>query len=72
MAKLRVDLFCSQPSRILAASLDAFGHIGPFVFLEDVAEQVLNFLFEEFCILIMVGISCIKDLMPINLVEEAL
>jgi hypothetical protein len=42
--------------------------IRPFVFGEDVAQQVLDLLFEEVHISIFVGIGCIKDLVSIDLV----
>jgi hypothetical protein len=67
---MSIDPLVAHQPRFLAPSLNAVGHIRSFVFGEDIAEHVLNLLFKVLNIPFIVWIGCIKDLLPINLVDE--
>jgi hypothetical protein len=66
MPKTSVDLFVGHRSWLLALSMAVIGQFQHFFFCEDVTEQVLDLLFKDLDIAIVVGISCINNLLPIQ------
>jgi hypothetical protein len=67
--KMRVDLLGSRRSWFLSPRVDGVGCFKTCDFYcKDVIEHVLNLLFKELDIVIIIGICSIKDLLPVDLV----
>jgi hypothetical protein len=67
--RVSVDLLCSHTSWFFfSPRVDGVGHFKTCVFCKDVVEHVLNLLFKELDIAIIIGIRCMEDLLPVDLV----
>jgi hypothetical protein len=66
--EVSIALFGHHRSQPLTSSADVICHLfRPFIFCKNVAEHVLNLLFEEVNITITIGICCINNLLPAGL-----